>query len=53
MLNSDIITCSKLNPWWAYVMTSQVKLAIDGQGQYEVEEGKHFFYSVAEQLRAK
>lgn len=31
----------------------KVKLAIDGQGQYEVEEGKHFFYSVAEQLRAK
>ncbi|KAG0615444.1 hypothetical protein M758_5G041400 [Ceratodon purpureus] len=31
----------------------KVKIAIDGQGAYEVEEGKHFYFSVADHLRAK
>jgi len=31
----------------------KVKIAIDGQGEYEVEEGKHFYFSVADHLRAK
>jgi len=34
-------------------MSLQVKVAIDGQGEYEVEEGKHFYFSVADHLRRK
>ncbi len=34
-------------------MSLQVKVAIDGQGEYEVEEGKHFYFTVADHLRAK
>ncbi|XP_024399139.1 isoleucine--tRNA ligase, cytoplasmic isoform X2 [Physcomitrium patens] len=31
----------------------KLKVAIDGLGEYEVEEGKHFFFSVADHVRAR
>jgi len=34
-------------------MSLQVKVAVDGQGEYEVEVGKHFYFTVADHFRGK